>query len=76
MVTQRSQEWFRLRLGKITGPQMKRVMAGPRAWASYARQLREELEVLARIEAGEDIELGSDFDNARSEEHTSELQSH
>ncbi len=59
---QGSYEWFKARLGKITGSEMKRVMGGPRAWASYARQLREELALLARIEAGEEIELGSSFD--------------
>lgn len=59
---QLSQAWFKAKLGKISGSNMKRVMGGPRAWASYARQLREELALLARIEAGEDIELGSTFD--------------
>lgn len=59
---QLSHDWFKVRLGKITGSEMSRVMGGPRAWASYARQLREELATLDRLEAGEEIELGSDFD--------------
>lgn len=61
---QGSYEWYKIRLGKITGTGMKRVLGGPRAWASYAKQLRDELARLARIEAGEEIELGSTFDCA------------
>lgn len=61
---QGSYEWFKVRLGKITGSEMRRVMGGPRAWASYARQLREEAALLVRIENGEAIELGNTFDNA------------
>ncbi len=61
---QGTEAWRRQRLGRITGSEMHRVMGGPRAWASYARQLREEAELLARIEAGEEVELGQDFDVA------------
>ncbi len=59
---QLSYSWFKARLAKITGSNMTRVMGGPRAWSSYARQIREEMVILERIEAGEEIELGSDFD--------------
>lgn len=62
-IKQRSWEWFKARLNKITGSEMSRVLGGERAWASYARQLREEAELLKRIEDGEEIELGGGFDN-------------
>lgn len=61
---QLSQEWFQAKLGKISGSNMKRVMGGPKAWASYARQLRQEFETLKRIQDGEEIVLGSTFDVA------------
>lgn len=60
---QGSQEWHKVRLGKITASQMSRVMGSNRSWSSYARQLRDELAILDRINAGEDIELGNNFDN-------------
>lgn len=58
---QGSQEWLRQRLGRITASAMHRVMGSERAWSTYARQLREELAILERINAGENIELGNDF---------------
>lgn len=60
----RSYEWYKARLSKITGSKMGTIMAGPKAWATYASLLREEMIILQRIENGEDIELGADFDVA------------
>lgn len=59
---QGSHDWYKARLGKITGSEMSRVMGGPRAWVSYAKQLREELVTLERLAAGETIDLVPDLD--------------
>lgn len=56
-------EWKKERLGRVTASRFGNVMVGPKssAYHSYARQLRSEFELLERINAGEEVELGPDF---------------
>ena len=54
---QGSREWFIARLGRATASEFHRVMGGPRAWQSYAKQLRFERTLLHKVAVGEQVEL-------------------
>ena len=55
--SQGTTEWRRERLGRVTASKFDAVMAGPKsaAYLSYARQLRDEIKILARLNAGEEV---------------------
>lgn len=58
---QRSIEWRKERLGRVTASRLSDVLGSVSARASYARQLRHEAQLLARINAGEQVQLDPDF---------------
>ena len=66
-MTQRTDQWLRDRLGFVTASRFSDVMGSPAAWRTYAREIREGLELRKRIEAGEDVELPPSFSNAAME---------
>lgn len=65
-MSERSQEWYRLRLGKVTASELVRLRTEA-GRLSYAKQLRREFEILKRLEDGEDIVLGPSFTSAATD---------
>lgn len=63
MIEQGSKEWLIQRLGCATASQFSRVMGGPAAWTSYAKQIREERKLLERINSDEDVEIPNGYTN-------------
>lgn len=61
---QRSVEWRKERLGRVTASRFVDVLGSAAAQASYARQIRYEMELLKRIKAGEQVPLQPDFYSA------------
>ena len=57
MNEQGSTTWRKERLGRCTASEFSKIMPGPKsqAYRSYAIQLRSELKLLSRINAGEDV---------------------
>jgi hypothetical protein len=66
-MTQRTDQWFRDRLGKVTASRFGDVMGSPAAWRSYAREIRDGIELRRRIDAGEEVELPPSFCNEAME---------
>jgi hypothetical protein len=66
-MAQRDEKWFKDRLGKVTASRFSDVMGSPAAWRSYTAQLRNEIELRRRINAGEEVELPSSFCNEAME---------
>jgi len=62
MNDQRTQEWYRKRLGRVTGSELHRLRS-PRSRQTYAQQIRGEFDLLKRIENGEEIDLVGAFSN-------------
>lgn len=66
MSSQRTDEWYRKKLGKVTASEFRRLRT-PGGRASYARRIRDELDKLKILEAGGEIELGPDFSAAATD---------
>jgi predicted phage-related endonuclease len=62
-MTQRTDQWFRDRLGKVTASRFGDVMGSPAAWRSYASEIRQGIELRASIDNGDPVDLPPSFCN-------------